>query len=457
MSNLQVALYARISSDQQTVSNTIQSQVAALHARIQKDGGELIEERQFVDEGYSGSTLVRPALERLRDLVSAGCVDRLYVHSPDRLARKYAYQVVLIDEFQRSGVEVVFLNRALGQSPEDDLLLQVQGMIAEYERAKIMERSRRGKRYKAQIGAVNVLSGAPFGYRYVTVLEGDGQARYDILPEESQIVRQIFEWIGLERLSINEVTRRLTQSDVKTRTGKTIWDRGTVWEMLKNPAYQGKAAFGKTRVGPMLPRLREQRGRPLEPRRVQSTYSVPTEKWLTIPVPAIVSESLFSTVQDQLQENRRKARMGKRGARYLLQGLLVCARCDYAYYGKPASYKSKKGNSRKYVYYRCIGSDAYRFGGQRICSNTQVRTDHLEEAVWQEVCGLLNDPNRLEREYTRRLEDTKTGTEDPDAITLKKQIAKIRQGIARLIDSYSEGFIEKNEFEPRIAQLKQRV
>ena len=125
MSNLQVALYARISSDQQTVSNTIQSQVAALHARIQKDGGELIEERQFVDEGYSGSTLVRPALERLRDLVSAGCVDRLYVHSPDRLARKYAYQVVLIDEFQRSGVEVVFLNRALGQSPEDDLLLQV--------------------------------------------------------------------------------------------------------------------------------------------------------------------------------------------------------------------------------------------------------------------------------------------------------------------------------------------
>jgi len=457
MSNLQVALYARISSDQQTVSNTIQSQVAALHARIQKDGGELIEERQFVDEGYSGSTLVRPALERLRDLVSAGCVDRLYVHSPDRLARKYAYQVVLIDEFQRSSVEVVFLNRALGQSPEDDLLLQVQGMIAEYERAKIMERSRRGKRYKAQIGAVNVLSGAPFGYRYVTVLEGDGQARYDILPEESQIVRQIFEWIGLERLSINEVTRRLTQSDVKTRTGKTIWDRGTVWEMLKNPAYQGKAAFGKTRVGPMLPRLREQRGRPLEPRRVQSTYSVPTEKWLTIPVPAIVSESLFSTVQDQLQENRRKARMGKRGARYLLQGLLVCARCDYAYYGKPASYKSKKGNSRKYVYYRCIGSDAYRFGGQRICSNTQVRTDHLEEAVWQEVCGLLNDPNRLEREYTRRLEDTKTGTEDPDAITLKKQIAKIRQGIARLIDSYSEGFIEKNEFEPRIAQLKQRV
>src|SRR5262245_66309608 len=94
---------------------------------------------QFLDEGYSGATLVRPALERLRDVSAAGSVDRLYVHSPDRLARKYAYQVLLVDEFRRAGVEVVFLNRALGQSPEDDLLLQVQGMIAEYERAKILD------------------------------------------------------------------------------------------------------------------------------------------------------------------------------------------------------------------------------------------------------------------------------------------------------------------------------
>src|SRR5229473_5263302 len=110
-----------------------------------------------------------------------GAVDRLSIHSPDRLARKYAYQVLLIDEFQRHGVEVIFLNRELGRSPEDDLLLQVQGMMAEYERAKIMERHRRGKRHAAQAGAVNVLSGAPYGYRYVSKPEGAGQARYDIL------------------------------------------------------------------------------------------------------------------------------------------------------------------------------------------------------------------------------------------------------------------------------------
>src|SRR3954447_12061246 len=141
----EVAFYARVSSEQQTTAQTVLSQVAALRERILEDKLVLLPEYEFIDEGYSGATLLRPALERLRDLIATGMLDCVYVHSPDRLARKYAYQVLLIDEWQRAGVEVIFLNRALGQSPEDDLLLQVQGMVAEYERAKILERSRRGK------------------------------------------------------------------------------------------------------------------------------------------------------------------------------------------------------------------------------------------------------------------------------------------------------------------------
>jgi site-specific DNA recombinase len=143
-----------------------------LQARVAVDGLSVSAARQFLAEGYRGATLVRPALERLRDVVAVGSVDRLYGPSPDRLARKYAYQVLLVDECRRAGVEVIFLNRALGQSPEDDLLLQVQGMIAEYERAKSIERHRRGKRHAAQLGAIHGLSGAPYGYRYVTKYEG---------------------------------------------------------------------------------------------------------------------------------------------------------------------------------------------------------------------------------------------------------------------------------------------
>jgi len=234
---------------------------------------------------------------------------------------------LLVDEFRRAGVEVMFLNRALGQSPEDDLLLQVQGMIAEYERAKIIERHRRGKRHAARVGTVNVLSGAPYGYRYVTKYEGGGQARYEILPDEARVIRQVFDWVGHHRLTIGEVCRRLTQTGEVTRTGKTVWDRSVVWGIVKNPAYQGAAAFGKTRQEPLRPRLRAQRNRPVQPRRAVSTSAGPSEDWITIPVPALVEPAVFAAVQEQLRENKRHARQSRRGALYLLQGVLQCQHC----------------------------------------------------------------------------------------------------------------------------------
>jgi len=243
MTPIQTAIYARVSSAQQAEAHTVASQVAALRERVAADDLPLPEALQFIDEGYSGATLVRPALERLRDLAAAGALDRLYVHSPDRLARKYAYQVLLVDEFQHAGVEVIFLNRELGQSPEDDLLLQVQGTMAEYERAKIIERHRRGKLHAARAGTVNVLSGAPYGYHYISKYEGHGQARYEAVPDEARVVRQVFDWVGRDRLTIGEVCRRLTQAGEVTRSGKTIWDRSVVWGMLKNPAYRSGCGF----------------------------------------------------------------------------------------------------------------------------------------------------------------------------------------------------------------------
>jgi site-specific DNA recombinase len=452
----QVAMYARVSSEQQAETQTIASQVAALRERVAAEGLTVPDAMQFLDEGYSGATLVRPALERLRDVVAARAVDRLYVHSPDRLARKYAYQVLLVDEFRRAGVEVIFLNRAIGQSPEDDLLLQVQGMIAEYERAKIIERHRRGKRHAARSGVVNVLSGAPYGYRYVTKYAGGGQARYELVPDEARVVRQVFAWVGRDRLTIGEVCRRLTQAGEVTRTGKTVWDRSAVWGMLKNPAYMGTAAFGKTRQDPLRPRLRAQRGRTLQPRRAVSTVDVPQEEWVSIPVPALVEPEVFAAVQEQLRENQRHARQSQRGALYLLQGLVQCQQCGYAYYGKRLSPSARKGKPRAYAYYRCLGTDAYRFGGERVCHNTQVRTDLLDLVVWREVCTLLAHPARLAEEYRRRLQPD-AHTQRPALALVEEQLGKLRQGLARLIDSYADGLLDKHEFEPRIIRLRQRL
>jgi site-specific DNA recombinase len=350
MKNLAVAMYARVSSDQQTQAQTIASQVAALRDRVTADDCVLPPECEFIDDGYSGATLIRPGLERLRDVCANGAIERLYVHSPDRLARKYAYQVLLLDEFQRLGIEVVFLNREGSRSPEDELLLQVQGMVAEYERAQIVERSRRGKRHAAHMGSVNVLGGAPYGYRYVSKHDGGGSARYDIVEDEARVVQQIFTWIGQERLSISEVCRRLQRAGARTRTGRTQWERSVVGDILKNPAYKGTAAFGKTRTGPLLPRLRARRNGSLQPRRAVSDYAVPRAEWVFIPVPALIEEALYETVQEQLAENRRHARQRQRGARYLLQGLLVGKVCGYAYYGKPLTPSTLKQHPRAYAY-----------------------------------------------------------------------------------------------------------
>lgn len=454
MSEVQAAIYARVSSERQASEHTIASQVAALQERVAADGLRLPADLQFIDEGYSGSTLLRPALEHLRDAAAAGRLDRLYVHAPDRLARSYAHQVLLVEELRNCGVELVFLNHPLGRTAEDELLLQVQGIIAEYERAKTLERSRRGKRHAAQQGVVSVLTGAPYGYRYIRKDEGGGQARYEIVLEQARVVRQIFEWVGKDRLTLSEVRRRLHEAAIPTQTGNTWWDACTILQLLRNPAYVGRAAYGKTRYGPRPPCLRPGHGRSAQLRRLSAPVSVPVDEWMAIPVPALVNEELYTAVQEQLDENRRRARQGKRGARHLLQGLICCAQCGYSYCGTVTRWK---GQPKDYGYYRCTGNDAHRDEGIRVCTNKPVRTDRVEAVVWQEVRSLLEEPARLEQEYERRLREGTARGQRSDVAGLETQLRKLRQGRERLIDSYADGLIDQADFTPRITRFKERI
>lgn len=275
MSSTRVAIYARVSSAQQAEAGTIESQLTALRERIKGDGHTLDADYEFLDRGFSGGVLVRPALEQLRDLIYTGAIDLLYVHSPDRLGRKYAYQVVLVEEFQRAGVDVIFLNHDPQRTAEHDLLLQVQGIVAEYERAKVLERTRRGKRHAASQGAVSVLTGVPFGYRYITKRDGGGAARYEIDSNEAPVVRRVFELVGRERYTIGQVCRLLNAEQVPTRTGKAKWNRSTISHMLRNEAYIGAAPFGRNRSGPSAERLRPLRGRTAHSRRAPAIRAAP--------------------------------------------------------------------------------------------------------------------------------------------------------------------------------------
>src|SRR5882762_9573016 len=186
------AIYARVSSDQQREAHTIASQTAALIEWARTLDLEVPKAWIVEDEGYSGATLERPGLERVRDLAAEGQIQAVLVYSPDRLSRKYAYQILLIEELARHGVETRFLNAPQGATAEDQLLVQLQGMIAEYERAQILERSRRGKRHRARAGEISVLSGAPYGYRYIRKSD-EAPASYVVIDAEACVVRQVYE------------------------------------------------------------------------------------------------------------------------------------------------------------------------------------------------------------------------------------------------------------------------
>jgi site-specific DNA recombinase len=362
MRPVRAALYARVSSEQQAQRHTIDSQVHDLLARAAADGCDVGEAFRFLDDGQSGASLVRPALERLRDLIALSAIDVVYVHAPDRLARSYVHQAVLVEEFARAGTEVVFLNRPIGQSPEDNLLLQIQGMFAEYERARMLERSRRGKRHLAQAGVVSVLTRAPYGYRYIGRDAGGGVARFELVDDKAAVVQRIFTWVGRDRVTLATVCRRLFEAGIPSPTGNARWSRSMIGCLLANPAYAGRAIFGKNTTVPWWPPLRPARGRASVPKRPVRQIATSPEHWIAIPVPAIVDVGLFESAQEQLAENRRRNRQRLAGVRYLLQGLLVCRKCGYAFCGR---WQARAPHQRGcgYHYYRCCGTESHRFAG----------------------------------------------------------------------------------------------
>jgi site-specific DNA recombinase len=446
------AIYARVSSERQRQDETIGSQTVGLRELAAQRGLLISEDLVFEDEGFSGATLTRPALERLRDRAAEGSFEVLLCHAPDRLARRYAYQVLLLEEFQRVGVEVCFSKEPeRGVTPEDELLRQFQGMIAEYERAQIRERTRRGKLHRARTGHQAVLSCAPYGYRYVKKSEhSDGF--WEIDEVQAEVVVEVFERYINDGVSIGEIARRLSERGVLTRTGKAVWDRSSVWGMLRNTAYRGQAAFGKTKT-------LERHGKPTRTTRVRgerhgrrpAREDQSAEKWTLIAVPAIVSEETFELAQARLAQN---AHFAKRNTKKptLLQGILVCRECGYGCYRT-----TTRTTNKRIYYYRCIGSDNYRHIGGRVCDSRPIRADELDGLVWDEVRRLLEDPTLVRAEIDRRLQALRT--EHPASRrreALERDITRAESAISRLIEAYQEQLLSIDELRARMPGLRKR-
>jgi site-specific DNA recombinase len=446
------AIYTRVSSDQQKGNKAIGSQVDELLNFAEEQGYVVPDAYVFKDEGYSGAILVRPGLEKVRDLSAEGQIQGVLIYSPDRLSRNYAYQVVLMDEFASCGVEVLFVNSPKADTPEEALLLQFQGMISEYERAMIKERSRRGKRFKAKSGVVSVLCGAPYGYNYIKKT-AEAAAYYEINEDQAIVVQEVYRLYAEEFLSIGAITRELNARKIPTRKAISKWERSTVWAMLRNPAYSGKACYGKTE--------HSERQRITKPLRAKGGYVVqngsnrekPRGEWIEIPVPPIVTQEIFDIVHERLKSNKQHSQRNTK-VMTLLQGMMVCSECGYSLYRSFTETSAKK----RIYYYRCFGSDAYRFEGIKKCNCKPVRQDYLDNVVWQQIVKLLEDPALIQREIEKRVEETrKTSPVVKQKAAIEKQRTKLSQSMDKLLDAYQEGLITIAQLRKRMPELQKRV
>src|SRR3954465_8257468 len=397
---MRAAIYARVSTERQERQQTIDSQLAALRAWAEAQGHSLVEQHVFRDEGYSGSRLDRPGLDGLRDAVRDAAIDVVAVLSPDRLARKYAYQVLLLEEFRRAGCEVAFLQRPISDDPNDQLLLQIQGAIAEYERAVLAERFRRGKLQKARDGHIPSAK-APYGYRYEPRREAV-PARLVVDEAEADMVRQLHAWVMEEGLTVRQCVKRLNAGPWATRSGRQQWAPSVVHHVLSDPVYTGTAYANRFEY--VVPK--KARGR--SPRSGERTSRRPRrpEQWIAIPVPALIDQQAWDSVQDRLARNAATSFRHSQRHDYLLRCLLKCGTCGLGIHG---CYFPGHQGRRGRRYYRCAGTSPLTSGRESKCPKARIEADVLEQVVWDHVAGLLSDPVQLRTQFERFLAEGAAG------------------------------------------------
>ncbi|HEY8598823.1 MAG TPA: recombinase family protein [Thermomicrobiales bacterium] len=438
-----VAAYARVSTERQVESQTIAQQVAALRAYAAGQGWNLADEQIYCDDGWSGARLDRPALDRLRDAVGRALVDTLLIAGPDRLARRYAYQVWLLEEFARAGCAVVFLDRPPTDDPQDALLVQIRGAVAEYERTVIADRTRRGRLAALQAGRLLPWSSPPYGYRVAPQAPRD-PAGVALDEERAAVVRQVFAWYVEDGLTLHAIAQRLTAAGTPTATGQARWGPTSVGGILRNTAYRGTAYGNRER------RVPARRRYPLsgrEPRRAGgvSAQPRPEETWIAVPVPAIVTADQFAAARERLARNRAWSPRNTQGE-YLLRRLVSCRRCGRA---------ECVSNNGRYAYYRCLP----RPGEEHTpCQEQPVPTSALDAVAWADPCQVLTEPAILEEAVRRAqagwLHDDARAARHHD---LRQRHAALDRQRQRLIDAYAAETITLAELRTRVQALEARL
>jgi len=437
------AIYARVSSQSQKEEETIDSQVDALKLYALENSYSVNERLVFLDNGVSGATLQRPGLDELRDMVKFEPIEAVLIYAPDRLSRTYTHQLILIEEFRKHGVRVCFMkNPPTTNTPEEQMFLHFQGIFAEYERALILDRSRRGRIYKAKKGDPSIIPSLPYGYRKI---KREGHASVVIEEEEAKVVKEIFRLYIYESYSLSEVARIITMNGTKPRKGGSSWDSSTIRDILKNHTYLGTSYFGKTeRCEGSSKRVRKY-GSKVYSKAKYARRQCPQDRWLSISVPQIISESEFEQVQERLKRNKAFASRNTKTPS-LLQGLIICGIC-----GQPFYKRIRKNGERSIGYYYCRAQVDKKL---KKCSNKALRQEEIDEHVFQEVLKLLKNPTLVQQELERRAKEASSTQEfEQREILLKKELGKLSIESDRLLDAYQSGVVELKELKKRNQSL----
>ena len=436
---MRIGIYARVSTQRQAQANGLAQQLERLQAHALQQGWSVATEDIFRDDGYSGASLKRPGLERLRDRAAMRQLDCILITAPDRLARNYVHQVLLLEEITATGCQVQFLDRPMSQDPHDQLLLQIRGAVAEYERSLIAERMRRGRLRKLQAGILLPWTKPPYGYRVDPDHPRDpAGVRQD--PTEAAAVAEMFVWYAEEGRSLYSLTKKLHQDGVAPPRVQGRWNVQTLRGILTNPVYAGEVYAG---------RLQEAcgTGATATPRRVR-----PREDWITVAsIPAIVTQEQFERVQDKLAQNRQFARRNNTAHAYLLRALVSCGVCGLACQGRclPSGYR----------YYCCRGKlSALHSHRQTKCLSRYIPAEQVDALVWEDLCRLLNEPEAIRF----ALERAHGGHWLPQDLQARRQAlrrgqASVQQQIERLTEAYLAGIVSLEEYRRRRQDLEQKA
>ena len=439
---MRVAIYARVSTDAQEARGTIGSQLTLLRERVATEGHELVAE--YTDDGLSGARLDRPGLDALRDAAEAGQIEGVWCLSADRLARMYAYQVIVLDELSRHGVTVRFHDTPqIEDDPQARLLTQVQGVIAEYERAKIAERYRRGKLWRARVGEV-IAWKVPYGYRRIPRV-GERPAHLEVFEHEAAVVRRIFDDYVRKDISMRQIAKGLNRDGIRSPTGRAVWSVSTIGRILRNEAYIGRVYYNRTETVP-------QRRHAGKTRQVQR----PRDQWIAIAVPAILDETLFEAAQRVSRDNSRWNPRRAEPGHWLLRGLVKCGHCGVGV----SCHKMRGRNGTFHRYYYCHNHDPLKAGGEHLrCPERNIRADALDTFVFEQVRDTLLRPEVLlagEHAVSARREPVADELLQAQLAKLQRKNNAITAERRRLVDLYQAALIDREELLRRSKEVQDR-